>query len=93
MLHVIYTQLCPGHWSVRVGDSSPCSKGIIKKIELRLFNAIVIVVDVVLLSLLLVVVMVVFRFFVCLFCFCFLVCFFCFVFFLRDWSSREWMFP
>ena len=32
MLHVIFSRLCLGHLSVHVGDSSRCSKEIIKKI-------------------------------------------------------------
>ena len=30
MLHMICTQLCPGHLSVRVGDGGQCSEEIVK---------------------------------------------------------------
>ena len=36
VLHVICTRLCPGHFSVRVGDGLRRSEEIVENLELRL---------------------------------------------------------
>ena len=36
VLHVIFTRLCLGLLSVRVGDSSRCNKETVKNLEMRL---------------------------------------------------------